>query len=1488
MDFPGASITNIRVIDGFSNIYYRIYTEEQSIPNVPGEANAYTILRHLSRLKDLELKLRNLDCLVASISRRLGLWVFSATPDFESLSPLCANDGKDDQGRLLIGSSALKVSASGSVLSSDLVKTLSTDSPNSGVNSAGPQRPQNAPNSSRRTDTYGSSALMYALFVSAVTGALNLQLIRRHNAIPLGPRTLFTIVDGDCSVEPGITNKDPSSRPCLSTLQVQLTAIGKITVSFQTISQPGLTRLRQPGDSFTDVKGVIPGTDIWLSPSGTIARLVSTNPTVLNTSSPHPSTHFKNDMITADPKQWQANVLNWLQNFGLDVESADDILWVEVEVWEPFYSRLAGETWRPNDSSSTIPLKRILWPDIYCFRRVKSVTTELANWVEGETDDPLSFAQIWHGKHLPKLKEPSPKSPPGQQNNETKDLDHFDNSDFPEGIESLSRLSQYPELQTASLVYPTPPDGATALGSNPTLPTDGFVDYSDPGSSAMQNHGNLKSLEQLPNHSGHNSTEFGSSTGLLVGSGLYDTNMDDDLFGDMNERDFGAKGITDADFSFFDDPGFDNLDADAPDRDAQKMLDLMDPGESTNQPAYVENVFPEEPPQPKTPAQQMNLPQIVTSDNMPTSQHAETPTNNSPMNYSPHSEKKQPISPPLSPVEVKRILFPGSNEESPRLSRKGKAQSYYNPIAFKKDMSAWDEKYGAYGKFGFALAGPSASKEPAKSMGDIPTIGLPRRIRKSVATSVSTKGIDEHNSPSSVIGQQEISCSDSYSDTSDDSDDNILEREASSAIISSRKRKRARSNSGGSQALSQAKSPGEVNQGSPAPRAEFSIFLGNFLSTSSDWSMAGYFSFQENQVFPVLPAKDVQVQIAQLLVDQVTQSSLDHKFDGACSLANLDTGACSIRTFLEDSAFMGGIERLDLNSFVSLQDNTDPSPTPNGTSSRSVQRKDTLKGSMSKLPPPHLRIRRGKEYLEALPPTVFFWETFSLEPAHGPKDVSAYCIHPSIALDAADAFLERLGSLYSSCNLGKHTRGDRSSTFDRGLGSWDVGSEEVPDYDSAMQCLKGICEELGAALLKSPPSKDNLVIYIINPFSHAAGLADICSAFWSLFQKYVADADKQNLSLDELVLQIVPIDFILSTESLVIPPQTQYLNLALEVYSRCPPGDMQSSLVNCAPPVLIADPLPKSIHFRLASERTSPLQEGKCLHIASSRSQDQRWITVAWSDNTGTLQRTMSYNLRFRNAGAYRSLQDVRCEIWGATKDIIERIQARWRIAIVNSDPVDQDEVDSWTNLVDQHNKTSAVPIELTILGVNAASDLCLEPPILPIPMSVFNPQTSSTPIATPNPSSNVLSPDQTFNASTPPSGTYGAANAPTPSESALESESESLVADICDETWGVTLSHRLNSSPHLMDFRPALASGYLIRRKGATDGDGMYTMSVNLIYTQRPTSSYEALLREILQMYRDLATLARIRGTRTVQHSAMPWHIATAIQAQETLSQVM
>ena len=963
------------------------------------------------------------------------------------------------------------VSASGSVTPRELVKNLSTD-PQTAGGSAGSQRPQVTPTPARRVDSYSSSVAIYAAFISAITGSLNLQLIRRSSAIPLGSRTLFTVVERDYYEASRIVNDDPSSISALTTLQVQLTSAGKLTVSLQTTSQPGIAPLCRLGKSPSDIYDVAPGADIWLSPSGSVARLVSTSPGIPNASSPFPTMGGIGieSLGAAGRKQWKANVLEWLRNFGLPIDSVDESAWVEVEVWEPFYSRLAGETLRLNeDNSSTLPLKRVLWPAVYCFRRTKSASPGSSQWMENAcpvVGDPLDFAENWRVVEKPKQDETSPKPPSSHPEQQSRIPEpSAATTDILEGIESLSRASEYPDLQTVSLVYPTPPDGAAAMGLSLAGPSDTFTEEPELVPSLLQNPIKPKYYEPLTTKDRSEadpSAGFGPLGGHAVGSGLYDTNGDDDLFGDMDERDFGTKGITDADFNFFDDPSFAAMDTDAPGDDAPEVPDMVNLGVTAAHPTISEDALLEDFPAQKIPAENLEVTQASPEEVTPMVQPEHMDAEGTPVAASPHTEQNQTISPPLSPVEIKRILLPEPNGDNHVQIKGSRKQSYYNPVAFKPNVSAWNQKYGTDGKFRFTTAGPAASKVHTNS--DIPTIGMPRRIKKYPTASAGLMGLDGHASPSSE-GQHLQTLSDSSSYTSEESDGSVSESDAPPLL--SRKRKRARSNSVSSPALSQVKSLGEADHEIPVHRPEHSIFLGNLLSTFSDWSMTGYFSLTENRLFPVLTRRDMQVQIAQLFVDQITQSSLDHKLDGGFCLSELDNKAYSVQSFLEEEGILGSIERLDLNGWISLQDNEQASPAPNGAVARqSSQRKEMGKGSITKLSPPHLRVRRGKEYLEALPPAISFWETFGLEPADGPKDISAYCIHPQNAGDASDVFLERLSLLYASCNLGKHVRGCRSSAFERGLCSWDVGPMETALFLPAMQSLKVICEELGMLVIR--------------------------------------------------------------------------------------------------------------------------------------------------------------------------------------------------------------------------------------------------------------------------------------------------------------------------------------------------------------------------------------------------------------------------------------
>ena len=927
------------------------------------------------------------------------------------------------------------VSSAGSISSSELIKHLSADSQSS-AQSAGPQRSAVTPTQSKRID--GSSVAIYASFMTAVTGAVSLQLIRRHGAIPLGSRTLLTFHAGDDKSNITTWHANSASAACLTTLQLQLTLAGRLTVSVQTFPQPGITRFHARDDYAGDVYDAITGADVWLSPTGAIARVVTTNPGPMSLSSSNPS----NSTTATERAKWKSVVSDWFSRFQLSAVS-DEEDWVEVEVWEPFYAKLAGETWRQGAGSSpSMPLKRIFWPARYCFRRTRAFSVRL-NTFPGECEDPLDFAKRWREEKgygtegttpelMPDVKEeparepqpPSPSSPP----------------DLPEEFESLARLAQYPEIQPASLVYPTPPDGT---GFSSLNPTDAFGD----ADITMPNIQKDGSYGHSLNPNLH--FESGPSPGLAVGSGLYDTNDDDDLFGEMDDREFGTKGITDADFSFFDDPGFSEMEGITPAENIQETPKVPEPGHP-NMPSQDDHTIPEAQPTLEIPAEGE-----YASQGLGPAAPAEPPSEDMPNRPTTSAEEhSHSMSPPLSPIEVKRILFPASDQRNvPNTS----GQKLYGAVAFDRHMSDWEQKYGSTGRFRFSSSKPSASDaiDPCE---EIPTVGLPFHRSKSNTRSTFSKPLDDHATPSSGSNWRKRSVSLSSSDMSDDMDEGASENEAHDTTASTLKRKRALSaNSTGSTSESQSM---PLDRRHPAANVEESIFIGNFLSIFSDWSLAGYFSASQDQAWPELPPKQEQVQVAQLLVNQVSQSSLNHGLDVGKSVPDIEMHH-TLCTVLKSPSLCGEAEKLDLNGFASLEDDqTLPVSSEGRVAEQAAERKETGKGAIARLPPPHVRVHRGTDYFEALPPAISFWETFGLGPASGPKDITAYCIHPPVTKGAADAFLDRLGWLYSSCNLGEHRRGRDYQYIRNGLASWGNGLAGGYPYSVPMQALRTSCEDL--------------------------------------------------------------------------------------------------------------------------------------------------------------------------------------------------------------------------------------------------------------------------------------------------------------------------------------------------------------------------------------------------------------------------------------------
>jgi mediator of RNA polymerase II transcription subunit 13 len=307
-----------------------------------------------------------------------------------------------------------------------------------------------------------------------------------------------------------------------------------------------------------------------------------------------------------------------------------------------------------------------------------------------------------------------------------------------------------------------------------------------------------------------------------------------------------------------------------------------------------------------------------------------------------------------------------------------------------------------------------------------------------------------------------------------------------------------------------------------------------------------------------------------------------------------------------------------------------------------------------------------------------------------------------------------------------------------------------------------------------------------------------------------------------------------------------------------------------SPSIYLSRPPPKSIEFKLTTEPSPALLlENSVLHIAYSQSLDERWVSVAWTDNWGMIQSTELYSLGRKNTTILRPFDEVCRDIWNKTIEITSTRKVHWRLILVKVGEPLQDEISTWTTLA------STTTHSLAILSADLNPPVYLIPSLpAPIP-TAFNHQVSvytTPPVTTPTPGS-IVSPDQFGNAANTPSAD------PTP-----DLDPDSYLVDVCDETWGVVLPHIRRLPPDYT--RGALA--YLIKRGGINDGDELRALKIELIIAENRGGAVP-LLKEVLGWYRDLACLALWKGVvGDGRGSGAPWHLAVAWKGVEGVGWVM
>lgn len=662
---------------------------------------------------------------------------------------------------------------------------------------------------------------------------------------------------------------------------------------------------------------------------------------------------------------------------------------------------------------------------------------------------------------------------------------------------------------------------------------------------------------------------------------------------------------------------------------------------------------------------------------------------------------------------------------------------------------------------------------------------------------------------------------------------------------------------------------GEVEKNSA--QQEIQQLLALLKPEMMDTSAAVEFNLvQESQSIPYLSAQKF-LQIAHILVDQVSQTSLLPHNEASATMRDHYNDRMEVRadfTGLNTSATL-----LNLLQLVGLK--TD------GNSNARIQ------GKVAKIPPQQICLRRAEQPLVASASILGFWDTLNLQPESGAKNVTAFCVHPAgdNVADGCFNLLRRMKDTYNTCALGTHAIGRIPSLTSNGLIGWK-------STESAPTSLYQTCQMTGNAIGAASNLKGTVIVYMISQSDSPASYLEVCHAFNGLFGSFMQSmSDKQGVS--DIALQVIPRGFVANAESLVVPDQHSYIRLAIEVYNRLPPSNLAAPPAACGSAVVLAK-AENSVHLQLTST-SGPLssQNGPCLHLAFAASADERWITAAWSDEFGRIALTMSYCVRRRDSVKKRPRAEIFTDMWQVSHDLMSKSRGAWRLAVIKHGYHDDEELQEWHQIFDASSQ-SQKQCSPMLLSIDLDPGLRIFPqlPIVKAGQGTLQ-NLYGTPASTPQAS--ITSPDQLVPA-TPTPGSSSIMNASTPPEPAFDPsmEGDLTLVDLTEESWLIVLPYGVNQTTSMTEPRPALATGLLMKRKGAKNEDGCSRIEISLISTSTQAAESpgetpaDDLLEDVIKQYRGLVTLGMTRGCIDPLGECIPWHIATAIRGAQTLGEVM
>ncbi|MCJ1405503.1 mediator of RNA polymerase II transcription subunit 13 [Xylographa trunciseda] len=1147
------------------------------------------------------------------------------------------------------------------------------------------------------------------------------------------------------------------------------------------------------------------------------------------------------------------SILSLLEQHGLQL--SDHCEWLRVNIRSPVSI--------PTDMRSDVfSSGTILWPAHLCFHEDYKSTTgkDSPVWLwpglEKGATDPLKAAESWFlGKdEREKAIERRRIETEARLRTELQD-NPLDEDDFlTTGFQTIDR---HIDIQGANGIYPTPPDGFQAQPLGRALDRGPYdqANFHDDSEMLDLVEGQTDVLERNDQQSG-----LETETGMSLGT--YGDIEDDDLFGDMDSAMFTAKGITEDDFDFFDEPEELNRHVHST-FPADPMVKRELAASSSAEEALIAK-----------PSTSIHVDMIL-DEAQSTSEYkavliAQPTQANNVKNAEPEIDRNQ-SSPQLSPQSIEDILEhhampvpfcnidPSSNTTFRREQTSEDQLSIFGNIPLWETSRNLDQKYKDRGRFSIDAGKRKGDfhREQGRVEKSIPLLGQFTQHSDEEFESDQDYGTNEARTPNSSTAY------DVHEAITD-----IGKNQVPQTPLSPIDNKDINTNS---------ETLPVVPQMSPGM---------NELPTNS--SLQSSLAELPQQVYRGHDAKFIQ--IAQILADQLLAYAKADDHDEFFPDLGA-TVACHGVPF-EDPLrdILGGLFSHD--EICTLEACAGLSEVPRGTClipktvPRPVQRKqDSVRGphdvpscpSISSLISPNLRVARGDTLMDISSTALQFWEELGLSPCMGSKDVTAFCVYPQTEMvqRGSASFMKLVSSTFQSLRLGAYSCGSKMlDEFPEGLVPVSLNAHDI---EGAMQEIDAVCEYLGEKLSQLGIAGETIVIYMVNPFCTLHSLPRLCESFLRCFERYVSSANvAPQVQSADLVLKLLPISWVASTTTIALSSPKEYIRLVKDIYDRCPAKHLERNLSPYASASLvqIAEDIPKTLYFSLTPDPTKCLtQENEAVHVGYSWGSDSQWLCSSVTDNFGRLQWNASYSLGDNVHDPWPVLSLVVQDIWKGLIEMIGQRNQHFSVYVAKDTPIDQREIDAWLL---QHALPENPSMTLTILFIETC------PPIYHSISKIFPSSLDggASHIATPEstPLANSLTPE---NLASP--GFVGGPGGRVADQ--LDTDSNLRLLNIMDQTWAVSFCRALYTRSNEAVAKHYLGSGYLTKRAGEKDEYGWVMMGVHVVHAEKWTEPH---MKDLLGMYGSLGMIAKARGVENEITSVIPWHIAVASRAQKGLNMMM